>query len=355
MSKILSVRPNQHIMSLLFEIQKYLPDTNRTEIINLAISKSINKNKDWKIVSKQSYKIHQNLEMPEFMQIKTEKSSYDTIYNEILYSFKEQGLKRVTAPYLIKLALINYLSLLENEPKEIDILNPIKVKLKEWINYQENKPKSPYQGNEIVHDIYRALNDSDCQLTNGNLMADTIFSLWTPLKMSLQCSESYRYNLQGNEVYPYKQDGFISKSGNSINFLTDIEQNLEIYLPPNEWKKLYEFASLSLTRANVMILPDRKMQSRGKFFLDQMPKTLYECFKDGDFSGYFNNEDSLVVNWVKEEKLEFFFDGEIKKENIKPLIEKVSANEVCWLKEKEEIDEMLDNFISILKLRGKEW
>ena len=355
MTKILSIRPNIHIMSLLYEIQNHLPDTNRTEIINLAITKAKSKNVDWKIISKSSYKIHQNLEMPTFMQIKTTQESYDTIYNAILNSFKDQGLKRVTAPFLVKLVLIYYLSLLIEEPKKENTLNPIKKKIREWKEYNKNSPKCPYSGNEIIHDIYRALNDSDCQLTKGNLMADTIFSLWIPLKMSLQCSESYRYNLQGNEVYPYKQDGFISKSGNSINFLTDIEQNLEIYLPPNEWKKLYEFASLSLTRANVMILPDRKMQSRGKFFLDQMPKTLYECFKDGDFSGYFNNEDSLVVNWVKEEKLEFFFDGEIKKENIKPLIEKVSANEVCWLKEKEEIDEMLDNFISILKLRGKEW
>lgn len=54
MFKILSVRPNQHIMSLLFEIQKYLPKTNRTEIINLAIAKSINKNENWKMVSKKA-------------------------------------------------------------------------------------------------------------------------------------------------------------------------------------------------------------------------------------------------------------------------------------------------------------
>jgi len=354
MTKILSVRPNQHITSLLFEIQKYLPHTNRTEIINLAITKSINKNVHWKMISESSYKIYQNLDMPAFMQIKTTEESYETICNEILNSFKDQGLKRVTAPYLIKLVLINFLSLLIDEPKKIDTLNPIKEKLKEWKDYKKNSPKCPYPGNEIVHDIYRALNDSDCQLTNGNLMADTIFSLWIPLKMSLQCSETFPYNLQGNEFYPYKQDGYISKSGNLINFLTDIEQNLEIYLPKNNWGKLYEFAALSLTRANVMILPDRKMQSRGKFFLDQIPKTLYECFKDGDFNEYFNNEDFLVTNWVKEEKLEFFFDGEIKKENIKPLIKRVKANKVCWLKEKEDIDEMLENFINILKLREKE-
>lgn len=341
-------------MSLLFEIKKYLPDTNRTEIINLAITKSKSENVNWKIISKSSYKIYQNLKMPAFMQIKTTEESYVTIYNEILNSFKDQGLKRVTAPFLVKLVLINYLSLLKEEPKKVNILNPIKEKLREWKDYKKNSPKCPYFGNEIVHDIYRALNDSDCQLTNGNLMADTIFSLWLPLKMSLQCSETYPYRLQGNAFYPYKQDGYINKSGNLVNFLTDIEENLEIYLPKNEWEKLYEFAALSLTRANVMILPDRKMQSRGKLFLDQMPKTLYECFKDGDYNEYFENEDSLVTNWVKEEKLEFFFDGEIMKENIKPLIKSVKADEVCWLKEKEDIDEVLESFTNILKLRGKE-
>lgn len=372
MSKILSVRPNQHIMSLLFEIQKHLPDTSRTEIINLAIAKSINKNIDWKTVSKQSYKIYQNLEMPEFMQIKTEKDRYDSIYTEILYSFKEQSLKRVTAPYLIKLALINYLSSLEHEPKEIDILYPVKVKLKEWFVYDENKPKCSYQGNTIVHDIYRALNDSDCQLANGNLMADTIFPLWTPLKMSLQSSQSYPYKLQGNKFYPYKLDSFISNSGNIINFLTDIHENLEIYLPRNEWESLYEFAALSLTRANVMILPHRDMQTRGiveynngnretiEPFYEQMPRTLFECFDDGEFQNRtkgrnFFKSNADAINWIREEKLESFFDGEVKKENIKPLIKKVGTNEVCWLKEKEEIDEMLYNFINILKSRGIEF
>lgn len=343
MSKILSVRPNQHIMSLLFEIQKYLPDMNRTEIINLAIEKSISRNENWERISKKSYKIYQNLDMPEFMQIKIKKELYDTIYSEILDSFKEQNLKRVTAPYLIKLALISYLNSLEERSSEINILNPVKKKLKEWIEYQEYKPKCSYIGNEIVHDVYRALNDSDCKLVNGNLMADTIFSLWFPLKMVIEC-------LNPSEKF-YK----IDKYRKDKNYhLKRIVKNIDEFLPTTDElvEKLCVFTGLASTRANVMILPDRKMQSRGKDFLDQMPKTLYECFEDGNFSKYFNNDDSFVVNWIKEEKLEIFFDGEIKKENIKPLIKKVCANEVCWLKEKEEIIEMLDNFIKILKVRG---
>jgi len=347
MFKILSVRPNQQIMSLLFEIQKYLPSTNRTEVINLAIASSINNSVNWEKVSKGSFKIYQKLEMPDFMQIKIAKDSYEKIYAEILHSFKEQGLslKRITAPYLIKLALMNYLNTLEGEPKEINILNPVKEKVNEWITYQTYKPKSPYQGNEIVHDIYRALNDTDCKLANGNLMADTIFSLWNPLKMVLEC-------LNPGEKF-YKTDKYnIDKNYH----LRRIINNIDKFLPTsNELvRKLCIFAELVSTRPNVMILPDRKMQSRGNSFLDQMPKTLYECFKDGVFSGYFNNDDSIVVNWVIEEKLEVFFDGEIKKENLKPLIERVNANDVCWLKKEEEINEMLDNYITILKLRGKE-
>lgn len=43
----------------------------------------------------------------------------------------------------------------------------------------------------------------------------------------------------------------------------------------------------------------------------------------------------------------------IKKENIIPLIESVSANEICWPKDKKDIDEMLDKFINVLKLRAQ--
>ena len=65
------------------------------------------------------------------------------------------------------------------------VYEPIKMKIKEWLNYELNEPKVPYYGNEELFDEFRSGNDRDCVLTNGNLYADTMFSLWTPLKNTI--------------------------------------------------------------------------------------------------------------------------------------------------------------------------
>ena len=50
---------------------------------------------------------------------------------------------------------------------------PIINQLSYWINYKGSG------------DEYRKNNDRDCILTEGNLYADTIFSLWLPLRYTL--------------------------------------------------------------------------------------------------------------------------------------------------------------------------
>ena len=54
-----------------------------------------------------------------------------------------------------------------------------------WIEYEENKPKTKYDEDSENHDKFRSEHDLDCVLRNGNLHADTIFSLWLPLRFAL--------------------------------------------------------------------------------------------------------------------------------------------------------------------------
>lgn len=170
---------------------------------------------------------------------------------------------------------------------------------------------------KIKQDEWRKENDLDVVWLKGNLNADTIFSVWMPLKMCLQCSAAYPYSQKGLKYFPFKQDGYKGY----MNFLTDIEINIDKYLPKDEWPELYEFAELASTRANVMKLPNRGMQTRGikefsfekwkvtEPFFDQMPRTLYECFEGGELQkrerAYFKN-DNEVIRWVEDEKLTSF-------------------------------------------------
>ncbi len=60
---------------------------------------------------------------------------------------------------------------------------------------------------EELRDIkidWRKVNDLDCIWLDGDPNADTIFSLWTPLKMCLQCLASNRFKWVGNENIPIK-------------------------------------------------------------------------------------------------------------------------------------------------------
>lgn len=196
----------------------------------------------------------------------------------------------------------------------------------------------------LKNDKWRRKYDLDVNWLDGDFNADTIFSYWIPLKMVLDY-------LNPNEKF-YKKDKY---SENPNSFLEKIINNIEYYLPRNNElvQKLYILAELSSTKANVMRLPDRKMQVRGLKYYDQMPKTLYECFEGGDFYKFFNYNEKNVVDWIENEKLKMFFDSEIAKKNIKPLIKGMKPSEVKWLYKEEELLQMLNYFIEILIKREK--
>ena len=121
-------------------------------------------------------------------------------------------------------------------------------------------------------------NDLDCIYLNGDLCADTIFSVWTTLKFVLDC-------LKKKKKF-YKKDRF---GPDPHKFLKRIKNNVDTYLPKSEEvvKELYYFAKLAETRANVMKWPSQGINGTR---YDKMPSILYNCFPKGDYYSYFQNE-----------------------------------------------------------------
>lgn len=199
------------------------------------------------------------------------------------------------------------------------VYRPIIKKLDNWITYMETAPKGiPYNENRELFDEHRKTHDLDCILTGGNLYADTIFSLWTPLKSVIYC-----LGKKSNDVY--KALGL--KSGDTIykkiDMLKKIKENIETVLPKDEPETnlLSRLFDLGQERCNVMILPNRNMNSkRGERpYNDYMPYFLSECFEGGAFASYFENDEDFI-KWIQREKLQRFFeDGDIKPEKIKDL------------------------------------
>ena len=219
---------------------------------------------------------------------------------------------------------------------------PLIQKIDYWIDYDKNLP--PVNQHQARRQ-YRAAHDRDCVLTGGNLLADTIFSVWCPLKMVLKClnpsGEFYKYNRFDGDRY---------------KFLREIRENCENLLPSDDSLAalLLKFIRLTDGHENVMILPNAAMQKRGIDFCDQMPRTLYECFKGGAYSQYFSAE-LPASKWVRDQKLAMlFYDKEITRENIIPLTSQMTAAESGFLFDRGEITEMLQYCISALETRKEQ-
>ena len=158
------------------------------------------------------------------------------------------------------------------------IYRPIIEKISSWIKYEENRPKTVYEKDAENHDKYRAANDLDCVLRNGDLKADTIFSLWRPLRFALVRVSGYK---KIKEV-----TGMDLEKSISFNRVLIRDENLKKLLPiKNETTHLLsELFDYGQRIENTMLLPERWLQSRGNApYYDYMPYFLYECFEKGDF------------------------------------------------------------------------
>lgn len=223
------------------------------------------------------------------------------------------------------------------------VYRPIIQKISSWIEYEENKPKTKYDEDAENHDKFRSEHDLDCVLRNGNLHADTIFSLWLPLRFALVRLSGYDKikeitGLNLEQSVPFWK-ALISNG------------NLKKLLPiKNETTRLLsELFYYGQKIENTMLLPERWLQSRGGDpYYDYMPYFLYECFKGGNFHKAFGS-DEKVCEWIREENLVCFFDGAVCKENIIDLAGTGNVKRGI----PDDLNYMLRSYISILQKREK--
>lgn len=179
---------------------------------------------------------------------------------------------------------------------------PILDKLSYWKNYDGNG------------DEYRKTHDLDCLLTGKNLLADTIISLWMPLRYTLNFFENPKWTYWKDfEMNVLSKNKITLKNHNE--FIEDLERNIQIFLPEHEvTHKLVKLFELGQKRCNVMLLPNRRWNSirGGRPYFDYLPHYLYDLLDTNDLL-----YKSRIVNWIKKEQLTMFFEnGIIDKEHI---------------------------------------
>lgn len=209
---------------------------------------------------------------------------------------------------------------------------PIIRKIKYWREY------------DGVGDKYRQTHDLDCVLTDGNLLADTIFSLWLPLRYTLNFFEAPSWTYWKN----YEQD-YLRPHNTGLKdckpFLSELEQDIETFLPEHEiTSKLIRLFLLGQTRSNVMLLPCRSWNSKRGYppYWDYLPHFLWDMLNGS------NTE--TVCEWIRREKLSMLFQDEtIAREK---LLDLAGTGNVRYHAPKDIVlPVLLDNYVHILELR----
>lgn len=178
-----------------------------------------------------------------------------------------------------------------------------------------------------AYDKWRKNNDLDCILARKDpavtesaiLNADMLISLWIPLRMALDYIKPPRWVFWKEYARTVNAGAFMLKRHSP--FLQDLGVRIEEYLPAGNkaTASLERLFQLGQTKANVMILPDRKMNvRRGRApYYDYVPHFLVGLY-EGDFGGF---PEKTITQWIERETLQMFFANEIvEKERVLDLL-----------------------------------
>lgn len=161
---------------------------------------------------------------------------------------------------------------------------------------------------EHFTDEWRRTHDLDCILADGNLRADMLFSLWLPLRYTLN-----RFDCPQWVLWKERASKSELKLKRCPEFLDDLGRNIGTYLPDGEdglARSLERLFELGQTRANVIVLHERSWnRARGGWpYYDYMPHFLYDLLNEKPMR---ESATSLAVakNWIRDQHMSMFFEG----------------------------------------------
>ena len=203
-------------------------------------------------------------------------------------------------------------------------------------------------------DEWRKENDLDCMYYKGDLRADTLISVWTPMRMVLDY-----FNKDKGMVFRKRATG----EGDINKYLKMIVSDTTRYLPANHilTSLLNELLMWAEKPCNYILLPYEEMNcnrysinNNGEtlWLYDFVPCTMYHIFDHETLGRYFDGE-CAAKEWILREKLQCaFYNNEISIDKIIPMTKGMNISRPRLLATEKEIKEMLCYMIDLLKRRN---
>lgn len=223
----------------------------------------------------------------------------------------------------------------KNEAKKNSLYCPILKQLTYWRDYTG------------TGDSYRQQHDLDC-VHLGCLEADTLISLWLPLRYSL---DDFGYAAWEEwKTYEYEMLRPQNKRLKDCNeFLNDLIDNIEEYLPLADplTRQLSELYCLGREDCNFIRIPYRRWNTRrgSHPYFEYFPHFVYDLLKT-DHPLFLQ----AVKTWLMDEHLQMFFvNGIIDAAHMKDL----AGTGAVWRHQPKNInlEKLLSNYIEILRER----
>ena len=217
----------------------------------------------------------------------------------------------------------------------------------EWCKIAES---TEYRNaNQNKKDEIRLQHDADAKYFKGlgyddatALRGDVIISFWTIYQTLLKNEARWRVYKTQKSLTALKAQ--IEKQGDYYAKICEVN------------KMLSELSKVCYERCNYMLLPNgaRAMNNqRYQFVEDRIDATVFQCFGKGVLAKFFTSDDDVIA-WVKSQKLNMLFDGEICAENIKWLTTNSQRPILISEMDTKELMQYVGNVIEFLRNREAE-
>jgi len=300
MTTLFSIRPNGQLVYLLNKLQDYHRGATRTEIINRALEGGKDKRIKWREVAEGKIESVKDIsDQPQFIRFRAVTEAVKEVEKNIKIEF---DLKIVQKPFLIKLALINYLSDIGLDSDNQRFIREIKGDV--WARDPDDT--------ELSKDFYKKFWGDIMDVDIGIYSGDTIISFNTIAGGMIRLLKVYRDGLK----IPDTSQGRLEVIKNSIEVPYSLKEDFstfqEKYHSLANFMPLLKLEDLNYNLNHVKNrdyhdFPDGFLKDIKNFYLNNKGNRVFHEENNKKYLNSFGKAEEGYKNYIEKNYLHDYF------------------------------------------------